>query len=91
MPYRAVIFDMGGVVVGSPLHAIAAYERERGIPPGFVNRVVVETGPAGAWARLERGELELEAFYAAFDLDCEAAGCRRSSWPARPPRQPSSL
>jgi putative hydrolase of the HAD superfamily len=72
--HRAVIFDLGGVVLGSPLHAIAAFERELGIPTGFVNRVVVTTGPTGAWSRLERGELELEAFYAAFDADCAAAG-----------------
>ena len=57
--FRAVIFDLGGVVLGSPLHAIAAYERELGIPAGFVNRVVVDTGPAGAWSRLERGELDM--------------------------------
>ena len=25
-PHRAVIFDLGGVVLGSPLHAIAAFE-----------------------------------------------------------------
>jgi hypothetical protein len=30
MPHRAVLFDIGGVVVGSPLDAIARYERERG-------------------------------------------------------------
>jgi putative hydrolase of the HAD superfamily len=70
----AVIFDLGGVVIGSPLHAIAAYEREIGIPAGFVNRLVVETGVSGAWSRLERGELGLEPFYAAFDAECAAAG-----------------
>lgn len=74
MIHRAVIFDLGGVVLGSPLHAIAALERELGIPAGFVNRVVVTTGPTGAWSRLERGELGLEAFYEAFDVDCAAAG-----------------
>ena len=74
MPYRAVIFDIGGVVVGSPLEAIAAYERAHGIPGGFINRVVVATGHAGAWSRLERGELKLEDFYPAFERDCEAAG-----------------
>ena len=74
MACRAVIFDVGGVVVGSPLHAIAAYEREHGIPPGVINRVVVDTAPAGAWSRLERGELTLEQFYPAFDADCAAAG-----------------
>lgn len=79
MSYRAVIFDLGGVVVGSPLHAIAAYEREQEIPAGFINRVVVSTAPGGAWSRLERGELVLEEFYAAFDADCAAAGCEISA------------
>ncbi|MDH3211842.1 MAG: HAD family phosphatase [Myxococcales bacterium] len=79
MSYEAVIFDLGGVVLGSPLHAIARYERDRRIPTGFINRVVVETGPGGAWSRLECGELELEAFYAAFERDCEAAGATISA------------
>lgn len=74
MPYRAVIFDLGGVVVGSPLHAIAAYEREHDIEANAINHVVVSVGPAGAWQRLERGELSLEAFYPAFEADCAAAG-----------------
>ncbi len=79
MTYRAVIFDLGGVVVGSPLHAIAAYERDLGIPNGAINRVVVDTAPTGAWSRLERGELTLEDFYPAFDADCAAAGHRISA------------
>ena len=74
MALRAVIFDLGGVVLDSPLHAIAAYERELGIPAGFVNQVVVDTGPAGAWSRLERGELGRRAFEAAFEAECRAAG-----------------
>jgi len=79
MTYRAVLFDLGGVVVGSPLHAIAAYEEELGIPAGSVNRVVIGTGPAGAWSRLERGELTLEPFYEAFDRECATAGCALSA------------
>ena len=74
MSYRAVIFDLGGVVLGSPLHAIRDYEREKGIPEGFVNQTVVATGAGGAWSRLERGELGLEEFFPAFDKDCAAAG-----------------
>jgi putative hydrolase of the HAD superfamily len=72
--HRAVIFDLGGVVLGSPLHAIAELERDEGIPAGFVNRVVASAGPGGAWARLERGELDLERFYGAFDRECAEAG-----------------
>ncbi len=76
---RAVIFDLGGVVMDSPLHLIADYERELGIPENHVNRVVVETGPEGAWSRLERGELDLESFYPAFDRECETAGHKISA------------
>ena len=72
--FRAVIFDLGGVVLDSPLHAIARYEAELGIPSGHVNRVVAAGGPGGAWARLERGELGLAAFEPAFERECAAAG-----------------
>jgi putative hydrolase of the HAD superfamily len=72
--YRAVIFDLGGVVLDSPLHAIARYERELGIPVGHINRVVVASGPQGAWARLERGELGLATFAPAFERECADAG-----------------
>jgi len=71
---RAVIFDLGGVVLDSPLHAIARYERECGIPAGFINRVVVDTGEAGAWSRLERGKLGMREFFVAFSEDCARAG-----------------
>ncbi len=77
--HRAVIFDLGGVVLGSPLHAIAAFERDHEIPAGFVNRVVVDTGAQGAWGQLERGLYDLEAFIPAFEKDCLAAGQRLSA------------
>lgn len=74
MQREAVIFDLGGVVLDSPLHAIARYEREAQIPAGFVNRVVVSTGPQGAWSRLERGELRVEEWVPEFERDCAEAG-----------------
>jgi putative hydrolase of the HAD superfamily len=74
MTYEAVLFDLGGVVLGSPLHAIAEYERELGIPANFVNQVVASTAPTGGWARLERGELSMEEFFPVFEQDCRAAG-----------------
>jgi len=72
--HRAVLFDLGGVVLDSPLHAIARYEQELGIPAGFINRVVVDRGPDGAWSRLERGELPMSAFQRDFEAECLAAG-----------------
>ena len=74
MDYRAVIFDLGGVVFGSPLHAIRRYELANGIEENFVNRLVVEAGPGGSWQRMERGELVMgPEFFAAFDNDVRAA------------------
>jgi putative hydrolase of the HAD superfamily len=69
-----VLFDMGGVVMESPLHAIARYERECGLPPGSINRAIAEAGEGGAWARLERGELTAATFRAPFEADCRARG-----------------
>jgi putative hydrolase of the HAD superfamily len=74
--FRAVIFDLGGVVLGSPLQAIARFEQEQGLPQGLVNRVVVQTGQEGAWGRLERGVLALPDFLPAFEAECSEAGHR---------------
>ena len=70
----AVVFDIGGVVQESPLHAIARYERDHGLAPNVINRAVVAAGERGAWSRLERGELTVEAFLAPFEADCRACG-----------------
>jgi putative hydrolase of the HAD superfamily len=69
-----VLFDMGGVVMDSPLHAIARYERERRLPANAINRAIAEAGEGGAWARLERGELTVATFCAPFEADCRARG-----------------
>src|SRR5437867_11269946 len=71
---EAVVFDIGGVVQESPLHAIARYERDHGLARDAVNRAVVAAGEAGAWARLERGELTVESFRAPFEADCRTHG-----------------
>ena len=70
----AVVFDIGGVVQDSPLHAIARYERDHGLPANAINRAVVGSGDGGAWSRLERGELTLTAWCEPFEADCRAQG-----------------
>ncbi|MEZ4280406.1 MAG: HAD family phosphatase [Myxococcota bacterium] len=74
MKRTAVLFDLGGVVLGSPLQAIRSYATSLGHAPDSINHVVARTAPSGAWSRLERGELELERFHAAFEQDCRDAG-----------------
>lgn len=71
---EAVVFDIGGVVMESPLHAIARYERDHGLAANAINHAVVASGEQGAWARLERGELTLATFGAVFEADCRTCG-----------------
>ncbi|HEU5196246.1 MAG TPA: HAD family phosphatase [Methylomirabilota bacterium] len=74
MAIEGVLFDMGGVVMDSPLHAVARYERACGLPANAINRAIAASGEHGAWARLERGELTAETFCAPFEADCRAHG-----------------
>jgi putative hydrolase of the HAD superfamily len=73
-PIAAVVFDLGGVVMDSPLHALARFERDCGLERDAINRAIVAAGDEGAWARLERGELTVEEFCAPFEADCRACG-----------------
>jgi putative hydrolase of the HAD superfamily len=72
--YRAVIFDFGGVVFPSPFDAFATYERDHDLPDRFIRNVVAARAEQGAWSRLERGELTMPEFHAAFAAECAEAG-----------------
>lgn len=74
--YRAVIFDLGGVVFPSPIDVFREYEQEHGLPHRFLSEVVLADTHGGAWARLERGELTVSEFCTAFESECAAAGQR---------------
>jgi epoxide hydrolase-like predicted phosphatase len=76
MAWRAVIFDLGGVVLPSPIETFRAYEAREGLPHRFLSEVVLSGGEQGAWSRLERGELDGAGFVVAFGAECEAAGGR---------------
>ncbi|KAI9219430.1 HAD-like domain-containing protein [Blastocladiella britannica] len=62
----AVIFDLGGVCVQSPVHAIAKYEEEIGLPRTFTGVAIGFAGEHGPFQRFERGELEYWAFIDVF-------------------------
>ncbi|KAF8201612.1 HAD-like domain-containing protein [Pholiota molesta] len=67
--HKAVIFDIGGVVMRSPFIAIAAYERKMGLPQNYINTAIVGMGSNGSWQKFERGEIEVLQFYEAFGRD----------------------
>ncbi len=74
MTFRAVIFDLGGVVFPSPFDAFDAYERNAGLPDRFIRTVVAGSADTGAWAQYERSDIDFAAFCAAFETECAAAG-----------------
>jgi putative hydrolase of the HAD superfamily len=69
-----VLFDFGGVLTTSPFEAFARYERERGLPEGYLRTVNATNPDSNAWARLERSEIGIEAFDEAFAMESAELG-----------------
>jgi putative hydrolase of the HAD superfamily len=74
MAIRAVLFDFGGVISSSPFEAFAHLEDERGLPRDFVRTVNATNPDDNAWARLERGEVDLETFGKQWSEEARALG-----------------
>ena len=74
--FRAVLFDLGGVVFDSPLDGFTRYEQEIGLPSNFIRTLNSTNSDTNAWARFERGELDRDAFIEAFEAEALAAGHR---------------
>jgi putative hydrolase of the HAD superfamily len=78
MPTRddlaAIFFDLGGVFTSSPFEAFSRFERERGLPDGFLRGVNTTNPLDNAWARLESARIDAKAFDAAFAAESRAQG-----------------
>ena len=74
MSVRAVIFDVGGVLVSSPFDAFAGYEAANGLPPGLLRGLNATNPDTNAWARLERSEVDLATFAALYEAEAAEAG-----------------
>src|SRR5262245_37741453 len=72
--YKAVIFDLGGVVFPSPFDAFDEYDAHAGLEPGTVRGLIRTSSETGAWASLERGELTMTDFASALEAEASAAG-----------------
>ncbi|HUC37276.1 MAG TPA: HAD-IA family hydrolase [Acidimicrobiales bacterium] len=71
---RAVLFDLGGVIIDGPFEAFERYERANGLPKGFVRGLNATNHHDNAWARFERNEISFDEFCDAFELEAKAAG-----------------
>lgn len=80
MTVTAALFDFGGVILSSPFDAFARYESTHGLPANFIRTVNATDPNANAWARLERSEVDLDGFAAAFESESAALGHRIPGW-----------
>lgn len=78
--FKAVIFDLGGVVFSSPMQAFSKLEKQHGLEHNFLNRMIVRNGEESAWSKLERGLFSLDdVFFQAFDKEIANAGAKHFS------------
>jgi putative hydrolase of the HAD superfamily len=73
---RAVLWDFGGVILSSPFEAFASYERQEGLPEGFLRQLNATNPDSNAWARLERSDVDLAGFAELYEAEAAAAGHR---------------
>ncbi|KAL4646546.1 acyl-CoA dehydrogenase family member 10 [Arapaima gigas] len=74
--YKAVIFDMGGVLLPSPYHKAAEWERQNKIPPGTTAQVIRTSSDKSAWKRFMCGEIGAKEFAEAFSKECADVAAR---------------
>ena len=71
---KLVVFDLGGVVLQSPLTSIARYEAKCGLSHGSIFAAASKKGDTGSFPRLERGEISLEEFFPLFSKELADTG-----------------
>jgi putative hydrolase of the HAD superfamily len=69
-----VLWDFGGVFTESPFKAFASFERSRGLPEGFLRQINSVDSDSNAWARFERGQINLVEFGDAFERESATSG-----------------
>ena len=71
---RAVLFDVGGVIITSPFESFSRYEAENALPDGFIRGLNSTNPDTNAWAHLERGDVSFDEFCELFEAEAHAAG-----------------
>ncbi|KAM4709179.1 acyl-CoA dehydrogenase family member 10 [Discoglossus pictus] len=68
--YKAVIFDMGGVLLPSPYNLAHEWEINNNVPVGTISQAIRSGGESGPWMKYMRGELTAQGFVEAFGKQC---------------------
>ncbi|KAM3937048.1 acyl-CoA dehydrogenase family member 10 [Leptodactylus fuscus] len=68
--YKAVVFDMGGVLLPSPYRLAEDWEIRNNVPNGTIMQAIQTGGDGGPWMKYMRGELSAPAFVQEFGNLC---------------------
>ena len=71
---RAILWDFGGVFTTSPFEAFNRYETEANLPRDFIRTLNSINSASNAWAKLERGEVNIPQFCKIFETEAQEAG-----------------
>ena len=67
MNIKNIIFDFGGVVTDSPIEGFKNLEEHYGISKGTISSIVMTNQDNNAWAKSERGEINIDTFIKEFN------------------------
>ncbi|BFZ04754.1 hypothetical protein BsWGS_07793 [Bradybaena similaris] len=68
-PLKAVIFDMGGVILPGPFKLFEEFESRAGLPLGTVSRLIASQGMDSHWAQMEIGKFTVSQFTQIFSKE----------------------
>lgn len=71
---RGIFWDFGGVIADSPFNNLSQLEKQLGLPADFLRRTNAVNPDTNAWARFERGEIDLASFDTLFQQETAARG-----------------
>ena len=79
MEIKTIIFDFGGVITDSPIEGFKKLEQAYGISKGVISSIVMTNPDNNAWAKSERGEIDIESFISEFDMEANKLGYKLSA------------
>ena len=69
MKIKTIIFDFGGVITNSPIEGFKNLEKTHGYSKGLITGINMNNPDNNAWARSERGEIEIDTFLSQFEQE----------------------
>ena len=74
MTIKTIIFDFGGVITNSPIEGFKLLEEKHGYDKGLITNINMNNPDDNAWAKSERGEIDIYTFLEEFEKEALEIG-----------------